>query len=427
MLARRLTAALATGAITLLLAACVPADAGSDPNNPRQLELFTSWTTPTERAGLDALLAVYAKRDPGIQIFDASVAVGTGGTAQTALEARLKAGNPPDTFQAPAGAAITDLVDGGRLDDLSQLVDRTGLADALPLALRESVTSDAGLIHSVPIGVHRANLVWANYDVLSAAGLDPAARAGSIDEWLGQLKLLRAAGVEYPLALGTEWTQLLLFENVLLSDLGADTYAGLWTGATRWDGTFVKTAVDDYAALVGYVDPGFRSLDGDAAAGLVADGSAAFVVLPDTALATFKVAGLDYGTDYAGLPTPGTRGVFDLLADSFTLPVGATHQDAATTWLETVASPEGQLAFAVATGAIPARTDVDVTTLSTFQRTAASSLTSDQLVPSVTFGAAARPAWVNALTKAITRYSDDRKAGALVAALRETAQFVPER
>ena len=423
--APRLIAALA--ATALLLTACVPADAGSDPNNPGQLEVFTSWTTPTERAGLDALLTVYAKRDPGIQIFDASVAVGTGATAQSALESRLEAGNPPDTFQAPAGAAITDLVEDGRLDDLTQLVRDTGLADALPLALRESVTDDSGLIHSVPIGVHRANLIWENYDVLSAAGLDPAERARSVDEWIDQLERLRAAGVEYPLALGTDWTQLLLFENVLLSDLGADTYAGLWTGATQWTGTFVQDAVAHYAALLEYVDPGFRALDGEATAARVADGTAAFVVLPDTALATFRDAGLDYGTDYAGLPMPGTKGVFDLLADSFTLPAGATHQDAATAWLETVASPEGQLAFAVATGAIPARTDVDVTNLTTFQRTAASSLTSDQLVPSVTFGAAARGAWVTALTKAITRYSDDRKAGALVAALRETAQFVPER
>ncbi|MEO8263121.1 MAG: ABC transporter substrate-binding protein [Pseudolysinimonas sp.] len=424
--APRFTAALAAGAITLLLTSCVQSDAGSDPNNPDQLEVFTSWTSPTERDGLDALLAVFAERVPGIQIFDASVAVGTGASAQAALESRLEAGNPPDTFQAPAGASITELVSGERLVDLTSLVDRTGLADALPPTLRESVTTD-GLIHSVPIGVHRANLVWANYDVLADAGLDPAARAGSIGEWLDQLAALRAAGVEYPLALGTDWTQLLLFENVLLSDLGADTYAGLWSGATRWDGSFVQDAAADYAALLEYVDPGFRALDGDEAAARVAEGTAAFVVLPDTALATFREAGLEYGTDFAGVPTPGTQGVFDLLADSFTLPAGATHQDAAAAWLETVASPEGQLAFAVATGAIPARTDVDVTTLTTFQRTAASSLTSDQLVASVTFGAAAQPAWVRALTKAITRYSDDRKLGALVSALRETAQFVPER
>ena len=43
----------------------------------------------------------------------------------------------------------------------------------------------------------------------------------------------------------------------------------------------------------------------------------------DWAVAAFEEQGKEFGTDYIAFPVPGTDGVFDFLADSFTLPVGA--------------------------------------------------------------------------------------------------------
>ena len=77
----------------------------------------------------------------------------------------------------------------------------------------------------------------------------------------------------------------------------------------------------------------------------------------DWAEAAFEEAGKKAPADYVYLPAPGTDGVFDFLADSFTLPVGAPHPAGAKAWLKTVGSLDGQVAFNKAKGSIPARKD----------------------------------------------------------------------
>ena len=71
--------------------------------------------------------------------------------------------------------------------------------------------------------------------MLESAGLDPADPARDLDDWIDDLQTLQDAGVEHPLALGTDWTQLQLFENVLIADLGPDAYSGLWNGRPAWN------------------------------------------------------------------------------------------------------------------------------------------------------------------------------------------------
>ena len=71
------------------------------------------------------------------------------------------------------------------------------------------------------------------------------------------------------------------------------------------------------------------------------------------AVAGFDAAGKKAGQDYVYFPVPGTDGVFDFLADSFTLPVGAPHPGGTKAWLETISSTDGQLAFNLAKGSIP--------------------------------------------------------------------------
>ncbi len=418
---------LGIAALSILLVACTsPAD-GPDPDDPEQLEVFTTWTSPAEKAGLTALLDLFRDAHPGMTIFDSSIAVGVGGDGDAALQARLEAGNAPDSAQVRAGARLDQLVASRLLEDVGTIVDASGLGEALPAVLSHAIATPDGTF-AVPVAIHRANVVWVGYDALLAAGIQPADRPAGTDEWLANLAALRADGIEYPLALGTSWTRVLLFENVLLADLGPDTYDGLWTGATQWDGAFVKQAIVHYAALLDFADPRASGDQGDAVASRVASGEAVYAVLPDSAAAVFRDAGLEYGTEYAGLPTPGTEGVFDVYADALALPTGASHPEAARKWLAIAATAAAQLVFAEATGAVPARDDVDLTALSTFQRTNGSSYTSDALVASAAFGAAARPGWVAEITKAVERFDDDRQAGAFVAALAVAAEeWTPER
>jgi glucose/mannose transport system substrate-binding protein len=139
----------------------------------------------------------------------------------------------------------------------------------------------------------------------------------------------------------------------------------------------------------------------------------------DWAEAAFEQANLTYDNQYTTFPTPGTDGVFDFLADSFTLPVGAPHEQAAKDWLTTISSPEGQKAFNLAKGSIPARTDAVASDYPAYQQTAIASFANDTVVSSLAHGAAARVGWSTAISTAVTKFGQDRHPDALVNTLIE--------
>lgn len=402
----------------LALAGCSSDGGGGTPDadNADQVEVFTWWASGSEKVGLDALVGVFNEQYPDIEFINASVAGGAGSNAKAALASRLEANDPPDTFQAHAGAELSDYIAADQLQDLSSFYDEQGLADVFPQSLIDQLTVD-GAIYSVPSNIHRANVVWVNTAVLKDAGIDPTKAPADIDAWIGDLKKLSAAGIESPLALGTEWTQMQLLENVLIADLGADDYSGLWTGDTAWDSAGVKKAVDHYGELLEFVNSDYSGLDWDAATQILLDGNAAYNVMGDWAEAAFSQAGQTYGDEYTTWPTPGTDGVFDFLADSFTLPVGAPHETAAKDWLTTISSAEGQKAFNLAKGSIPARTDADASDYPAYQQTAMKSFASDTVVSSLAHGAAANIAWSGDISSAVGKFGSDRDADSLVSAL----------
>jgi glucose/mannose transport system substrate-binding protein len=125
----------------------------------------------------------------------------------------------------------------------------------------------------------------------------------------------------------------------------------------------------------------------------------------DWAVAAFEEAGKTAGTDFTYFPVPGTDGTFGFLADSFTLPVGATNPDGARAWLETVSSLEGQTAFNKAKGSIPARTDADPAEFSEYQQTAIASFADDTILPSLAHGAAAPIAVLNDISDATSKFT----------------------
>jgi glucose/mannose transport system substrate-binding protein len=140
--------------------------------------------------------------------------------------------------------------------------------------------------------------------------------------------------------------------------------------------------------------------------------------MADYTLPAFQRAGF---VQYSAVPTPGTVGVFDFLADSFTLPVGAVHDTAARAWLLSVSSAEGQKALSLVKGSIPARTDTVATDYPAYQQTAIASLQLDTVVPSLAHGVAASPKWTAAITDAVLKFRSDRHPEALVNALIEAA------
>ena len=403
--------------VGLALAGCSPSSGGgADSGNANQVEVFTWWASGSEKLGLDALVAVFKEQYPDVEFVNAAVAGGAGSNAKAALASRLEADNPPDTFQAHAGAELSDYIQAGQIQDLSSFYQDNGLNEVFPPSLIERLTVD-GKIYSVPSNIHRANVTWVNAEVLTTAGIDPTQAPADMDAWIADLQKLKDSGVETPLALGTEWTQMQLLENALLADLGADGYSGLWDGSTAWDSAGVKSAVDHYGQLLSFANSDFAGLDWDAATQILIDGNAGYNVMGDWAEAAFVQSGKTYNTDYTTWATPGTEGVFDFLADSFTLPVGAPQEAAANDWLTTISSADGQKAFNIAKGSIPARTDANAADYPAYQQTAMESFAQDTVVSSLAHGAAAPIAWSADISSAVGKFGVDRDADALITAL----------
>jgi glucose/mannose transport system substrate-binding protein len=413
-------AAMVAGALVLAGCGGAPSTAGSDPNNPNQVEAITWWTSGTEKTALYDMVAVFSQDNPDIDFIDASVSGGGGDKARQAIAARLEADNPPDTFQSGAGAALSDYVAHGELQDLTSFYAEHGLTDVYRAALLELLSVD-GKIYSVPSGIHRVNVLWTNNALLADAGVDPAVAPANIEAWLADLEKVRESGVEYPLALANDWTQVQLFENVLLADLGAVLYQNLWKSTKNWEGQALRAAIAHYDRLLEYTAPNSRSSEWLDATTSVIEGDAAYILMADFAFASFKRVGFGSGQQFSAIPTPGTVGVFDFLADSFTLPVGAVHDSATRSWLLTVGSAEGQKALGLVKGSIPARTDTVAEDYPPYQQEAIASLQLDTVVPSLAHGVAASPGWTKAITTAVVKFGGDGKQEALANALIDAA------
>lgn len=417
---RRIGAALAATALLTLTACGSDDDGGSGASGNNEVEVFTWWAEGSEKAGLDALVAVFDEQHPDQKFVNGAVAGGAGSDAKNVLASRLQTNDPPDTFQAHAGAELTDYINNGQIEDLSALYEENGWNEFFPETLLDRLTSD-GKIYSVPSNIHRANVVWANTAVLEEAGLDPKATYDSLDDWFKALDKVKAAG-KIPLSIATDWTQVHLLETVLLAELGPEAYNGLWDGSTDWAGAEVGDALDSYAKLFAYTNSDRQSLDWPDATQLVIDGEAAFNVMGDWAVAAFEEQDKVLDKDYTATPVPGTQGVFDFLADSFVLPVGAPNPEGTEAWLSTVASAEGQEAFNAAKGSIPANTEADTSDFGPYQQTAITDYAQDEIVSSLAHGAAAPIAWLTDVTSAVAKFGANQDVQGLQDGLAKAAE-----
>jgi glucose/mannose transport system substrate-binding protein len=377
------------------------------------VEVFSWWTGGGEAAGLDAMQVVFKAANPDIEFINAAVAGGAGTNARAVLATRLQAGDPPDSWQGHAGQElIGTYVAGGQIEPLNDLYEAEGWLEVMPETLIPLISSD-GNIYSVPVNIHRANVLWYNPAVLEANGVTVPT---TMDEWFTAMDTLQAAGVQ-PLALGEQWTKMHLFETVLLGTLGPDAYNGLWDGSTDWGSAEVKTALDNYAKVLTYANTDSASLSWQDAAQLVINGDAAFNVMGDWAEGYFRELGKTPVTDYGWAATPGSVGVFQFLSDSFVLAVGAPHPEAATAWLKTAGSKEGQEAFNPVKGSICARTDCDASLFGEYLQSAMDDWASNTVVGSLTHGVVANDSWKTEIDTALGLFLADSNAEGFQSAL----------
>ena len=388
----------------LVAALAIPAAAGAKPasvakaNASCQLSVFSWWTGGGEAAGLTKLIAIWNKANKSCPFKNEAVAGGAGTNAKAVLAQRLAANNPPDSFQGHAGKELLDYIKAGQVQPLDSLYKKYGFDKVMPKQLIDQIKYQ-GHLYSVPVNIHRANVLWYNPAVLKKAGISSAPQTWA--QFTADLQAVKekVPGVT-PLALGEQWTQKHLFETILISTLGPTGWAKLWTAGGNWNSAGVTTAISRFNELLTkYTNSDAASLTWQDAGKLVIDGKAAFNVMGDWQDGYFSGSTVggnlakQPAVDYNWTAVPGTGGVYDWLSDSFTLPKGAPHVAAATKWLAFLGSEKAQDTFNPVKGSIPARKDAKTSLYGPYLKWALQQWKTDKLAGSLTHGVVANNAW----------------------------------
>lgn len=364
-----------------------------------ELEFFSWWTAGGEAAGLNKMYDLFKTQNPGVEIVNAAVAGGAGTNAKAVLATRLTGGEPPDSFQLHAGLEVEKYAPETYLEPIDDLYASEGWDKVFPQGLLDLLKYNDHY-WSVPVNIHRANVLWYNKTIFADNEIEAPK---TFEDFFAACETLKAAGVT-PFAMGTKegFEAPHVMETVLLGTLGADGYRGLWTGDTAWTDAKVAEALENFSRMMEYANEDHGALTWSEAAQLIIDGKGAMMIMGDWTAGQF---GAKDFTDYGWAASPGSDGIFDALSDTFALPKNAPHRDAAIAWLKVAGSLAGQEAFNPEKGSICARTDCGSAAFEAFPATseylasAAEDWGSNEIVPSVVHGAAAKESWV-------TEYND---------------------
>lgn len=386
-----------------------------------KLEIF-SWWAGDEGPALQALIDLYKKRYPGVEVINATVTGGSGVNARAVLKTRMLGGDPPDSFQVHAGQELIGTwVVADRMEDLSSLFRQEGWTTKFPKGLLDLLSYKGG-IWSVPVNIHRSNVMWYNPAKLKEWGVTPPKTWA---EFLATCQTLKGKGLEAPLALGENWTQQHLWESVALGILGADDWARMWRGQLKFNDPKMLNVWNTFGKVLDCANKDAAGLSWQQAIDRVIEGTSAFNIMGDWAagyMTTTKK--LEPGTGFGWAPSPGTSGVFMMLSDSFGLPKGVKNRTNVINWLKLLGSKEGQDTFNPLKGSIAARTDSDPSKYSTYSQAAMKDWKTNKIVGSLVHGAVAPESFMSQFGTVMEIYLNGKNAQAAANAAQAIATQV---
>jgi glucose/mannose transport system substrate-binding protein len=383
-----------------------------------KLEIF-SWWSGDEGPALNALVKLYETKYPSVKVDNATVTGGAGTNAKAVLKTRMLGGDAPDSFQAHAGQELTGTwVVADRMEDLSSLYKSEGWAAKFPKAVIDLISYKGG-IYSVPVDVHRSNVMWYVPATLKKMGVSAPTSWAS---FLTTCATLKAKGMATPLVMGENWTQQMIWESVAVGMLGPKGWNDLWSGKLKFTDPRVVGTFTTYGKVLDCANKDASGLSWQQATDRLLSGQAAFNIMGDWAagyMTTTKK--LKPGTGFAWSASPSTNGTFIMLADSFGLPKGAKDRAEAINWLKVLGSKDGQDTFNPLKGSIAARTDSDPSKYNVYSQSAGKDFRSKVIVGSMVHGAAANEAFTSGFGSINDAFVSTRDAKAAAAATQELA------
>lgn len=381
-----------------------------------QLEMMTPWLLGGGKDALDSLIELYKKKNPGIEVINAADSGLSYPELVTEFERRLIAQQPFDTWHVHPGDQVLDYVILGQVEPITWFFADQGLDQVMPPLLVEQITI-RGEIYSIPMNIHRSNVLWYNLELFRENDLTPPE---SIEEFFEIAQAFESRGV-VPLAIGAKLGFEVghIFESVLLAAFGPEDYTRLFQpGTTLWEDPRASVAVDTLGDLLGYANKNFLEVSLGDAAQMVADGEAGMTIMGDWVEGHLKNRGYLPNKEFSWTASPGTNGTFIWVSDGFVLATGANNREAAIAWLKVVSSVEGQDIFNPIKGSIPARIDADKSLYDEYLQWSIDQFAADILVPSVVHGSIGTEDYLVAYGDALATFSKDLDSEKLLQSLR---------
>lgn len=419
---RKMRAAIALGSSAVFLATLSGCAANGTPDSASgtsALEITSWWTSGSEEAALNVLIDAVKKADPGLEVNNFAVSGGGGSNARQALAARLQANDPPDSWQVHPGGQLGSYVDAGQVADLSELYKKNGW-EAQMTPTVAALQGVGGKFYTVPIGVHRGNILWTNPAALTAAGVTIDSTT-TLDGLIAGLKTVAASGAT-AVCIGDKdiFASSELLESLLMSRLGPDKWNALFTNKQSFDSPEVRQALGDYSTILSLANADHSALTWDEAAKNLAAGKCAVSLMGDWAYGEMVNAGFAPEKDFKWVTMPSASGdIFDYVGDGFSIPAtNIPNAAAAEKWLTALMDPKVQVAFAAKKGTIPAITTADISSLSAYQKDSAASFANGAVVSTLTHGQASTAELSQAYADATTTFNGDLNVDAFIASMK---------
>ncbi|PTT95949.1 sugar ABC transporter substrate-binding protein, partial [Pseudomonas sp. HMWF031] len=279
------------------------------------VEVVHWWTSGGEAKSVNVLKQIVEK--DGFTWQDSAVAGGGGAAAMTVLKTRAISGNPPSAAQIKG----PDIQEWGKLDLLTNVDDvaKANKWDSLlPQTVADIMKYDGHYV-AVPVNIHRINWLWINPVVLKKAGVAKAPT--TLEELYAAGDKLKAAGFVAIAHGGQPWQDTTVFEDLVLSIMGADGYKKALIDNDEEALTSSKMT-EVFAALrklQSYMDPDGTGQDWNIEAAKVISGKAGMQIMGDWVKSEWTAAGKNAGTDYECVPFPGSQGIYTYTSDSLVM------------------------------------------------------------------------------------------------------------
>lgn len=368
-----------------------------------EVELLHWWTSQGETAALEVLAKTVKQQ--GIGWKSAAVQGGGGDGAMAVLQARAIVGNPPFLTQIE-GYTLKSWAELSFVTPLDKFAYSDGWGSKMHNIARQ-VSQYNGHYVSVPITLHRINWMWLNLHLFRQHALKVPQ---TWPQLLSVVQYFHSKGVK-PLALGnTPWQVFMLFENMALG-IGGDAYyraafTKLKPEALTSATTYKVLAL--FHSLGELIKEGLSKQNWDAATQELIEGRAAIQLSGDWVLGELITHEDSKKQNIVCYPAPQTERYFVYNIDSLALLDQSNIPPSPGLLVNTLAGLPFQQAFNRLKGALPARSDADLSGFHPCSVTALQAFLqaekNGQLLPSVADSMALSPIAQNAIMNELFRY-----------------------